>query len=195
MEQQIIELLNESINLKQKFVKDKQQINTISKVVSEIISCYRRGNKLIIFGNGGSAADAQHMVAELVGRYKKERKALNAISLTTNTSTITALGNDYGYEIVFSRQLEACATKGDVVVGISTSGKSPNVIKAIEVAKQLGCVTVGLTGGDGGKLKTLVDYCICIPSNDTPRIQELHITVIHIICDLVEREIFKNDVF
>lgn len=186
---EIIKLLNESIEVKQRFLKNSQQVKIISKIVSEIISCYRRGNKVIIFGNGGSAADAQHMVAELVGRYKRERRALNAIALTTNTSTITALGNDYGYNIVFSRQLESCAEKGDVVIGISTSGRSRNVIEAIHVAKQLGCITIGFTGGDGGELKKIVDYCICIPSDDTPRIQEMHITVIHIICDLVERKI------
>ncbi|MCX7715919.1 MAG: D-sedoheptulose 7-phosphate isomerase [Endomicrobia bacterium] len=190
MDTKIIQLLNESINIKQKFVKDKKQINIISKVVSEIISSYKKGGKVIIFGNGGSAADAQHMVAELVGRYKKERNALNAICLNTNVSTLTALGNDYGYDVVFSRQLESCADKGDIVIGISTSGNSPNVIKAMEVAKKIGCVRVGLTGATGGKLKQLVNYCICVPSEDTPRIQELHITLIHIICHLVEETIF-----
>ncbi len=190
MEQQIIKLLNESIKIKQLLVENKQQIEIISKVVQHIIDVYKNNKKVIVFGNGGSAADAQHMVAELIGRYKKERKPLEAISLNTNVSTLTALGNDYGYEIVFSRQLESCAKQGDVVIGITTSGKSKNVIKAIEVAKKIGCVTVALTGGDGGEIKNLVDYCICVPSYDTPRIQEAHITIIHIICDLVEQTIF-----
>ena len=190
MEQQVIKLLNESIKTKQLLVEDEKQVEIISKVVNCIIDAYKNNKKVIIFGNGGSAADAQHMVAELVGRYKKERQPLEAMSLNTNVSTLTALGNDYGYEIVFSRQLESCAKQGDVVIGITTSGKSPNVIKAIEVAKKIGCVTVALTGKDGGTIKNLVDYCICVPSNETPRIQEVHITIIHIICDLVEQTVF-----
>jgi len=190
MKTQIIKLLNDSINTKQLLVKDEQQVEIISKVVQHIIDAYKENNKIIVFGNGGSAADAQHMVAELVGRYKKERAPLDAVSLNTNVSTLTALGNDYGYETVFSRQLEASAKKGDVVIGITTSGKSPNVIKAMEIAKKIGCVTVALTGKDGGLVKNLVDYCICVPSNDTPRIQEAHITIIHIICELVEQAIF-----
>ena len=190
MEQQVIKLLNESIKTKQLLVEDEKQIEIISKVVNCIIDAYKNNKKVIIFGNGGSAADAQHMVAELVGRYKKERQPLEAVSLNTNVSTLTALGNDYGYEIVFSRQIESCAKQGDVVIGITTSGKSPNVIKAIKVAKKIGCVTVALTGKDGGTIKNLVDYCICVPSNETPRIQEVHITIIHIICDLVEQTIF-----
>jgi D-sedoheptulose 7-phosphate isomerase len=190
MKEQIVNLLNESIKTKQLLVEDEKQIEIISKVVKCIIDAYKNNKKVIVFGNGGSAADAQHMVAELVGRYKKERPPLEAVSLNTNVSTLTALGNDYGYEIVFSRQLESCAKQGDVVIGITTSGKSPNVIKAIEVAKKIGCVTVALTGKDGGTIKNLVDYCICVPSNETPRIQEVHITIIHIICDLVEQTIF-----
>ena len=190
MEQQIIKILNESIKTKQLLTEDKQQIDIISKIVQQIINAYRNDRKIIVFGNGGSAADAQHMVAELVGRYKKERSPLEAISLNTNVSILTAVANDYGYETVFSRQLESCAKEGDVVIGITTSGKSQNVIKAIEVAKKIGCVTIALTGKDGGLIKNLVDYCICVPSNDTARIQEIHITIIHIICDLVEQTIF-----
>ncbi len=190
MKQKIVSLLKESITTKQSLVKDELQIDIISKVVQQIIDAFKNNKKVIVFGNGGSAADAQHMVAELVGRYKKERPPLEAISLNTNVSTLTALGNDYGYEMVFSRQLESCAKQGDVVIGITTSGKSPNVIKAIEVAKKIGCVTVALTGKDGGLIKNLVDYCICVPSNETPRIQEVHITIIHIICDLVEQTVF-----
>ncbi|MCX7910323.1 MAG: D-sedoheptulose 7-phosphate isomerase [Endomicrobia bacterium] len=191
MKDKIRNLIKESIDIKELFLKDIKQINLLEKVILEIINAFNKNKKLIVFGNGGSAADAQHMVAELVGRYKKERKALNAIALSTNTSTITALGNDYGYEVVFSRQLEACVDKGDVVFGISTSGNSVNVLKAIEVAKKYGCVTIGLTGAKGGKLKDMVKYCICVPSNDTPRIQEMHITIIHIICELIEEKIFS----
>lgn len=190
MQKEIKSLIEESITIKQNFLKNQKQIKVLSRVVEEIIYAFKKDKKIIVFGNGGSAADAQHMVAELVGRYKKERKALNAVALSTNTSTITALGNDYAYEIVFSRQIEACAEKGDIVVGISTSGNSPNVLKAIETANKLKCVTVGLTGLSGGKLKDMVKYCICVPSNDTPRIQEMHITIIHIICELVEKKLF-----
>lgn len=187
MKDDIISALKESIEVKQKYLNDKNQIELLEKIIGIIVTAYNNGKKLIIFGNGGSAADAQHMVAELVGRYKKERKALNAVALTTNTSTITALSNDYSYDIIFSRQLEACADKGDVVIGISTSGNATNVIKAIETAKKIGCITIGLTGKTGGKLKNVVDHCICVPSDNTPRIQELHITIIHIICQIVEQ--------
>ncbi|MFN3550477.1 MAG: SIS domain-containing protein [Endomicrobiia bacterium] len=190
MKEKIINLLNESIKVKQLYLHNDTQLDILLKVIEKIIDCYKKNKKLIVFGNGGSAADAQHFVAELVGRFKKERKPLKAISLTTNTSTITALANDYGYDVSFSRQLEAFAEEGDVVVGISTSGNAANVLKAIEVAKNLDCITVGLTGEKGGKLKDVVDYCINVPTNDTPRIQELHITIIHIICDLVEQKIF-----
>lgn len=187
MKDDITSALKESIEVKQKYLNDKNQIELLEKIIGIIVTAYNNGKKLIIFGNGGSAADAQHMVAELVGRYKKERKALNAVALTTNTSTITALSNDYSYDIIFSRQLEACADKGDVVIGISTSGNATNVIKAIETAKKIGCITIGLTGKTGGKLKNVVDHCICVPSDNTPRIQELHITIIHIICQIVEQ--------
>ncbi len=190
MKEKIINLLNESIKVKQLYVQNEIQLDVLFKVIEKIIDCYKKNKKLIVFGNGGSAADAQHFVAELIGRFKKERKPLKAISLTTNTSTITALSNDYGYDISFSRQLEAFAEEGDVVVGISTSGNAINVLRAIELAKSLGCITVGLTGEKGGKLKDIVDYCINVPTNDTPRIQELHITIIHIICDIVEQKIF-----
>lgn len=190
MKEKIIKLLNESLSVKQKYVNDIQQIDILVNVINEIINAYKNGKKILCCGNGGSAADAQHMVAELVGRYKKERAGLKAIALTTNSSTITALANDYSFDIIFSRQIETFAEKGDIVFCISTSGNSPNVIKAAEVAKKIGCVTVGLTGGSGGKLKDVVDYCIRVPSDDTPRIQELHITVIHIICDLVEQFLF-----
>lgn len=189
MKEEIKVLIEDSIKVKENFLKNPNQLKILSRVIKEVIKAVTNKRKIIVFGNGGSAADAQHMVAELVGRFKKEREAFNAIALSTNTSTITALANDYGYDIVFVRQLQACVEKGDVVIGISTSGNSLSVIKAIEYAKKIGCITVGLTGRTGGKLKDIVKYCICVPSDDTPRIQETHITLIHIICELVEKKL------
>ena len=151
----------------------------------------KNGNKVLLMGNGGSAADSQHIAAELVGRFKNERKGLPAIALTTDTSILTAVGNDYSFNEIFARQIEALANKGDLVIGISTSGNSENVIKGILKAKEIGCYTVGLLGKDGGKLKDLVDLPIIVPSNSTPRIQECHILIGHIICEIVDRE-FSN---
>ncbi|MBU1165992.1 D-sedoheptulose 7-phosphate isomerase, partial [Candidatus Micrarchaeota archaeon] len=145
---------------------------------------------LLICGNGGSAADAQHFAAELVGRYKKERKALPAIALTTDTSVITAISNDYGFEHVFSRQVEALSAGGDVLFLISTSGNSPNLLEAAKKAKTLGIKIIGLLGKGGGKLKSMCDHAIVIPSDNTPRIQEMHVLVIHMICESVENNIF-----
>ncbi|RDU73185.1 D-sedoheptulose 7-phosphate isomerase [Helicobacter aurati] len=146
-----------------------------------------RGNKILICGNGGSAADSQHFAAELTGRYKRERKGLCAIALSTDTSALTAIGNDYGYDFVFSRQVEALAKEGDILVGISTSGNSKNIINALESANKLNCITVSLSGKDGGIIKSLCDYSLIAPSNDTPRIQEIHILCIHILCELIEK--------
>ena len=150
------------------------------------IESLKNGGKVLIFGNGGSAADAQHIAAELSGRFKKERKALAGIALTTDTSALTAIGNDYGYEFVFSRQVEALCNKNDIVIGISTSGNSLNVIKAINSAKQIGAKAITLSGKTGGEMKNLGDVNIVIPSNDTPRIQEMHIMVGHMICALID---------
>ncbi len=160
-------------------------IYTACVIVSESIV---NGKKLLIFGNGGSAADAQHIAAELTGRYKSERRGLPAIALTTDTSALTAIGNDYGYKEVFKRQVEALANEGDVVIGISTSGNSKNVIKALKKAKKLGCKTIGFSGRDGGKMNGVCDINIVVPSNDTPRIQEMHILIGHIICQAVDNE-------
>jgi D-sedoheptulose 7-phosphate isomerase len=160
-------------------------IYTACVIVSEAIV---DGKKLIIFGNGGSAADAQHIAAELTGRYKSKRRGLPAIALTTDTSALTAIANDFGYENVFSRQVEAIAKKGDIVLGISTSGNSINVIGALKKAKQLGCKTIGLSGKDGGRMSDVCDINIVVPSNDTPRIQETHILIGHIICQSVDNE-------
>jgi D-sedoheptulose 7-phosphate isomerase len=156
-----------------------------------LIKSLKSGGKVIIFGNGGSAADSQHMAAELVGRFKKDRRPIGAISLTTNTSTITALANDYSYDICFSRQLEALGSRRDVAVGISTSGNSRNVNDAVTKAKSMGIKTVGISGRDGGKLAKLCDIAIVVDSTDTARIQESHLMICHIICELIERELFK----
>jgi phosphoheptose isomerase len=157
-----------------------------------IATCLGRGNKLLLCGNGGSAADAQHIAAELVGRFVAERRGLPALALTTDTSILTSVANDYGYNHVFARQVEAHAREGDVLVGISTSGNSTNVIAAIDVASQLGCTTIGLLGNDGGKLKMHVDVPIVIPELQTAHIQECHIVIGHIWCAMVDAEFLKN---
>jgi D-sedoheptulose 7-phosphate isomerase len=163
----------------------------IAQAAQMIIDSYRNGGKLILFGNGGSAADAQHLAGEMVGRFLKERAALPAIALNTNTSILTALGNDYDFDVIFARQLEAWAKKGDVVIGISTSGNSQNVLKGIEKARSLNAQTIGLTGRGGGQLAKIVHLALIVPSDDTPRIQEAHITIGHILCDIVERALFE----
>jgi D-sedoheptulose 7-phosphate isomerase len=150
------------------------------------------GGKLLVMGNGGSAADAQHFAAELVGRYRRERNPLPAIALTTDTSILTAVGNDYGYEMIFRRQVEALAKTGDVVCGISTSGNSANVMQALEAARQKGCRTLVLTGDRGGAMVTLADVAVVVPSDQTPHIQEVHLAIIHILCDLVEQASLRN---
>ena len=160
-------------------------IYTAGVIVTEALEA---GSKILLFGNGGSAADAQHIAAELTGRYKIERKGLPAIALTTDTSALTAIANDYGYEQVFSRQVEALARPGDVVFGISTSGNSPNVIYALEKAKELGCKAIGLSGKGGGEMNNVCDLNIIVPSDDTARIQEMHILIGHILCQLVDNE-------
>ena len=150
------------------------------------IDCLQNGGKILIFGNGGSAADAQHIAAEMVGRYKVERKGLPAIALTTDTSVLTSIGNDYGYNHVFDRQVEALANEGDAVIGISTGGSSANVISALKLANKLGCKTIGLSGRDGGEMNTLCDINLVVPAEDTPRIQEMHIVIGHTICHLID---------
>ncbi len=150
------------------------------------INCLQNGGKILIFGNGGSAADAQHIAAELVGRYKKERKGLSAIALTTDTSALTSIGNDYGYDRVFDRQVEALADKDDVVIGISTGGSSSNVINGLQVAKDLGCKLIGFSGRDGGEMNTLCNVNLVVPAEDTPRIQEMHMVIGHTICQLID---------
>jgi|SRR3989338_1154591 len=167
------------------------QAPVIEDIARAFIKALQGGGKILLCGNGGSAADAQHVAAELMGRFKLERRAWPAIALTTNSSTVTAIGNDYGYEYTFSRQVEGLAKKGDVVVGISTSGNSANILKAMEEGRKRGCITIGVTGEKGGTLRTLADVCLCAPSDDTARIQEMHILAWHIICELVESELSK----
>jgi D-sedoheptulose 7-phosphate isomerase len=162
----------------------------IESTVTLLVDAFKAGNKLLVMGNGGSAADAQHLAAEIVGRFKLERRALPALALTTDSSILTAIGNDYGFESIFSRQVEALAAAGDVVVGISTSGNSPNVQRALELARERGCRTVALLGKDGGSIKTVAELSLIVPSDDTPRIQEGHIAIIHVVCDLMEKKLF-----
>ena len=161
-------------------------IPQIIEVADELRACIKRGGKILLCGNGGSAADSQHIAAEIVGRYKKERRGLAAIALTTDTSILTSVGNDYGYDYIFARQIEALCRPEDVVIGITTSGNSSNVVKAMIEANTIGATTVGLTGGSGGQLKELCNFNLVMPSNDTPRIQEAHIFVGHSLCDLLE---------
>ena len=169
-------------------------LSLIAKASSLMVDAFQRGNKVLLFGNGGSAADAQHIAAEFVGRFAFDRPALPALALNVNSSSITAIANDHGFDRVFSRQIEALARSGDVAVGISTSGQSSNVIQALATAKKMGLHTIGLTGLSGKGLKDAVDHCICVPSTETPRIQECHILIGHIIAQLVEQTIFHEDI-
>src|SRR3989344_1264608 len=189
MEEMIRQQLEESARVK--LMVAEQLIPHIVKAAAMITESYRQGGKLLLIGNGGSAADAQHIAGEFVGRFKLERKALPAIALTTNTTILTALSNDYGGDLLFVRNVEALANhKEDVLLAISTSGISPNIVQAVTVAKKNGIKVIGLTGKDGGTLKNLVDLAIVVPSHDTQRIQEAHIAIGHVICDLVERSMF-----
>jgi D-sedoheptulose 7-phosphate isomerase len=184
LENEIISIFEESANLKKEFVYEyAEDIVNLGILIGKRL---KLGNKLLICGNGGSAADSQHFAAEVVGRFEKERKGFSAIALTTDTSALTAIGNDYGFDRVFSRQVEALGQKGDILIGISTSGNSKNVIEAVRVAKGLGIFTVGLLGKDGGQLKDLVDKAFIVRSNNTARIQEVHITLIHAICRVLD---------
>jgi D-sedoheptulose 7-phosphate isomerase len=184
--------IKRSIDAQQNLLADSKAIAEIGKVCGAIVSAFQQGNKLLLFGNGGSAADAQHIAADFVGRFAFNRAALAAIALGVNGSSLTAIGNDYGFERVFARQVEALGRAGDVAVGISTSGNSPNVLQGLATAKKKGLLTVALTGKGGGELKGFesVDNCICAPADETPRIQECHILIGHVICEIVERELF-----
>jgi D-sedoheptulose 7-phosphate isomerase len=184
-----IELLHNALAQHQSVMTGLQaMLPQISAVAERLRTCLQQGGKILLMGNGGSAADSQHIAAEIVGRYKRERKGLPAIALTTDTSILTSVGNDYGYEYIFSRQVEALCGPLDVVIGLSTSGNSPNVVRAIETAKEIGATTIGMTGGSGGKLKALCDFNLVVPSGDTPRIQEAHNFIGHVLCELAEAE-------
>ena len=173
--------------------KSLDSIDIIDEIIKKIITCLKNGKKIVVFGNGGSAADSQHIAAELIGRFQKERKSIPAISLTTDSSIITSIANDYSYDEVFSRQCESIVLEGDVVIGISTSGNSKNVEKGIKMSKSKGAITIGLLGNGGGNIKKIVDISLEAPSTNTARIQEIHRVVYHIICKMVEEEIAKNE--
>lgn len=192
-EHRVAELIEASIATKQSLLSSPDVVVAVANVSEILVYALKQGNKLLLFGNGGSAADAQHIAAELVGRFAFDRPALPALALSVNSSCVTAIGNDYGFDQVFSRQLEALARPDDVAIGISTSGNSANVLRAMSTAKKIGLKTIALTGRSGGNLKKAVDYCICVPSDKTPRIQECHILIGHIISELVEREIFHEE--
>lgn len=178
-----------SIASHQRLLNSEATVRLIAAVTELIVKAMRQGHKVLLFGNGGSAADAQHIAAEFVGRFAIERAAFPALALSVNTSCLTAIGNDYGFDRVFSRQIEAFGKPGDVAVGISTSGNSSNVLLGLARAKEIGLTTVALTGDTGGKMKNDADYCICVPSSETPRIQECHILIGHVIAELVEKAI------
>lgn len=184
----------DSAATKQAILENEALIDVIVNVAKACVAVYRNGKKTLLAGNGGSAADAQHIAAELVGRYGFDRPSLPSLALTTDSSNLTAIGNDYGYDKVFSRQLEGMAQEGDLFIGISTSGNSQNVINAFESAKERGVTTVALVGRDGGKMAEMADYAIIVPSNATPRIQESHILIGHILCDIIEKEMFGGGV-
>lgn len=171
-----------------------QQTHLCAQIADRLIEAFTAGKKVLLCGNGGSAADAQHIAAEFVGRFYFDRPALPAEALTVNTSSLTAIGNDYSFDQIFSRQVEAFGAPGDVCIGISTSGNSRNIVEAFRAARRKGIITVALTGAGGGQMKAEADYCICIPSRETPRIQEHHILVGHLLCEMVERALFADAV-
>jgi D-sedoheptulose 7-phosphate isomerase len=184
----MLDMIKKELQAHQETIENTITVMTpsIEKACHLIVSTLKNDNKVLLCGNGGSAADAQHIAAELTGRYKSERRGLPAIALTTDTSALTAISNDYGYARVFDRQVEALANKGDLLIGISTSGNSENILSALSVAKELGCKTLGMSGKDGGKMNSVCDLNLVIPSDDTPRIQEMHILIGHILCQAVD---------
>ncbi|ALV95699.1 D-sedoheptulose 7-phosphate isomerase [Campylobacter jejuni] len=186
----IKEHFTDSILVKEQILKDENLITLIKNASLEVIKAYRNGNKTLLAGNGGSAADAQHIAGEFVSRFYFDRPGIASIALTTDTSILTAIGNDYGYENLFARQVQAQGVKGDIFIGISTSGNSKNILKALDLCKQKGIISIGLSGASGGAMNELCDYCIKVPSTCTPRIQEAHILIGHIICAITEEELF-----
>ncbi len=191
MTKKIQDIIQASIITKQQLLQDEQLLATIEKIADVITTVFKNGNRVYLCGNGGSAADAQHLAAEFSGRFYMDRKALPAEALHCNTSYLTSVANDYGFDSVYSRMIEGIGQNGDVLIGLSTSGNSANIIKAFEAAKEKGVITIAFTGISGGQMKSISDYLINIPSSDTPRIQESHIMVGHIICELVELNYFK----
>ncbi|MBI3717912.1 MAG: D-sedoheptulose 7-phosphate isomerase [Sphingobacteriales bacterium] len=191
MNNKIKSIISASIDTKQKTLADEKIINTVAACIDLIVTAFKNGNKVLFCGNGGSAADAQHLAAEFSGRFYTDRDALPAEALHCNTSYLTAVANDYSYDVIYSRLVKGIGNKGDVLIGLSTSGNSKNIIAAFEVAKEKGMITIGFTGESGGKMKAISDYLLNVPSNDTPRIQETHITLGHIICQLVEEKYFS----
>jgi len=194
MKEYIKNQIKKSYETKQAIYKDENLLEKIEEVANLCVELYRGDKKTILAGNGGSAADAQHIAAELVGRYGFDRPSIPSLALTTDTSNLTAIGNDYGYDYVFSRQLEGMGQDGDIFIGISTSGNSVNIINAFESAKKKGIKTIALVGRDGGKMAQIADISLIVPSDSTPRIQESHILIGHILCDIIEQEIFGNGV-
>ncbi len=190
MNNKISSIINETIEVKQAILQDTAFQAIIAEVVTTCTHAFKNGNQVLFCGNGGSAADAQHLAAEFSGRFYKDRKALPSEALHCNTSYLTAVANDYSYDVIYSRLIEGICKKGDVLIGLSTSGNSKNIINAFAVAKDLGVTTVGLTGASGGKMKESSDFLLNVPSNNTPRIQESHILIGHIICELVEANLF-----
>lgn len=191
MQRKIKDLVSASIAVKQQVLTEEKLLQTVEAVTEKIIAAFRSGNKVLFCGNGGSAADAQHLAAEFSGRFYIDRDPLPAEALHVNTSYLTAVANDYSYDVIYARLVKGSGKKGDVLIGLSTSGNSKNILLAFEQAKQNGMITVGFTGASGGKMKQLSDYLINVPSTDTPRIQESHILLGHIICQLVEEKYFN----
>ena len=190
MKDEIMQTFRESADLKVRFIRQNAEV--LGQAVEMVVEAFKAGNKVLLFGNGGSAADAQHIASEFVNRYQIERPPLPAIALTTDTSILTSISNDYGYIDSFSKQVKALGREGDVAIGISTSGTAANVIKAIKAAKEMGLKTISLTGGDGGDLAKLTDIALVVDSPITPRIQEVHITIGHVLCEMVDRMLFQK---
>jgi D-sedoheptulose 7-phosphate isomerase len=190
MSAKIKDIISASIAVKQQVLQDDTMIKTVSDCVVAIVTAFKNGNKVLFCGNGGSAADAQHLAAEFSGRFYLDRDALPAEALHCNTSYMTAVANDYSYDVIYSRLVKGIGLKGDVLIGLSTSGNSKNIVAAFEVAKEKGMITIGFTGATGGAMKNISDYLLNVPSTDTPRIQESHILLGHIICELVEAQYF-----
>jgi len=189
MKASIINLLQESVAVKQQYLNDSTEIDKLERLAKLCINALQQGNKILLAGNGGSASDAQHIAAELVGRFETQRPGLAAYAMNTNASSMTAIANDFSYEHIFARQLQALGREGDVFLGFSTSGNSANVVAAIEQAKAIGVSAIGLTGAGGGKMAQLCDICLMVPSQRTARVQEVHICIGHILCGLIENNL------